>query len=334
MSQRLPVIDIIIVNWKTRDRLRECLSSLSHTQRGGFVFGRVVVVDNASTDDSADGLDYPALPLRIFRNSVNRGFAAGCNQGASDSSADYLLCLNPDTRLLRDTLEKSVVCMSLPERSRTGILGVQLLDEKGKIARTCARFLTTGGFVSKMLGLSRLFPTALPENFYLEWNHLESREIEHVMGAYFFVRNSLFKDIGGFDERFFVYLEDADLSLRVRQAGWSSYYLASAQCYHSGCGSSDQVRALRLFYVLRSRIFYGFKNFSLANAVTLLLATLFIEPIPRVVHAILRGSITQTGEVTRGYFLLWQALPRILGSPYLRRTQAVRLDGGAIQPHG
>jgi len=292
--------------------------------------GRVVVVDNASRDDSLDGLDFPALPLLIIRNPANRGFAAACNQGASGSSADYLLFLNPDTRLLRDTLQKSIVCMSLSERSRTAILGVQLLDEKGGIARTCARFLTPRGFISKMLGLSRLFPTAFPENFYWEWDHRESREIEHVMGAYFFVRNSLFKDIAGFDERFFMYLEDADLSLRVRQAGWSSYYLASAQCYHSGCGSSDQVRALRLFYVLRSRIFYGFKNFSLASAVTLLLASLFIEPISRVGQAILRGSIAQIGEVSRGYALLWQALPRILGSPYLRRTQAVKLDGGAI----
>ncbi len=321
-----PAIDVVVVNWNTGGQLRACLAALSASLQEGFRFGRVVVVDNASADHSADDLACPALPLVVIQNDTNRGFGAACNQGAAGSVADYLLFLNPDARVLEDTLSKSIRWMELSEGSRTGITGVQLLGEKGEVSRNCARFLATRYFVYNMLGLNRLFPKTFPDITYSEWNHLESRTIEHVMGAYFLIRSSLFLEVGGFDERFFVYLEDVDLSLRVRNAGWSSYYLATAQCYHSGCGSSNQIKARRLFYALRSRIFYGFKHFGALNAIGLLLMTLLIEPVTRVARAILHGSLAEIREVAQAYLLLWGALPSILGNHYLRKAQAQKLN--------
>ncbi|MFI5057712.1 MAG: glycosyltransferase family 2 protein [Candidatus Acidiferrales bacterium] len=321
-------MDVIIVNWNAGQQLRECLVALSGARRDGYMLGRVVVVDNASTDGSISGLNFPALPLSIIQNRSNRGFAAACNQAAAGSDADYLLFLNPDTKILSDTLAKSVQFMESPENSRTGIVGVQLLDENGAVRRHCSRFLATRYFIYMMLGLHRLFPARFPHLMYDEWDHLQSRRIEHVMGAYFFIRHSLFKEVGGFDERFFVYFEDVDLSLRAAQAGWYSYYLAEAQCYHACGGSSEQVKARRLFYILQSRILYGFKNFGIVSAVTLLLATLLIEPVSRLVQAIFRGSLAQIREVFLGYLLLWRALPRILGSDYLRKPEMLKLDFG------
>jgi N-acetylglucosaminyl-diphospho-decaprenol L-rhamnosyltransferase len=239
-----------------------------------------------------------------------------------------LLFLNPDTKILDDTLAKSVQFMESPENSRIGIVGVQLLDENGTVRRHCSRFLATRYFIYMMLGLHRLSPARFPYHMYDEWNHLQSRRIEHVMGAYFFIRCSLFKEVCGFDERFFVYFEDVDLSLRAVQAGWSSYYLAEAQCYHACGGSSKQVKARRLFYVLQSRILYGFKNFGIVSAVILLLATLLIEPVSRLVQAIFQGSLAQIREVFQGYLLLWRALPHILGSDYLRKPKMLKPDFG------
>jgi len=307
-------MDVIIVNWNSGDQLRECLSALANARHLGYVLGRVVIVDNGSADGSANDLDYPSLPLFVIRNNINRGFAVASNQGAAGSTSDYLLFLNPDTRVLADTLARSIRYMEDPGNERAGIVGVQLLDENGAVSRTCARFPATRYFVYAMLGLDRLFPTIFHNLWYLEWDHMQSRAVDHVMGAYFQIRNGLFKQLDGFDERFFVYLEDIDLSLRAWRAGWSSYYLATAQCYHVGGGTSRQIMGRRMFYGLRSRIIYGFKNFAVPNAVILLLATLFVEPIARLGMAMTKGSMTRVREIIEGYSLLWRTLPGILGS--------------------
>jgi N-acetylglucosaminyl-diphospho-decaprenol L-rhamnosyltransferase len=330
MIRQIPTIDIILVNWNAGGQIQECLLSLSQATQRGYGLGQVIVVDNASSDGSANGLSCLGLPLTVIQNSSNRGFAAACNQGAAGSTADYLLFLNPDTKILPDSLTKSVECMANPENSDVGILGVQLLEEGGEISRSCSRFPTTKSFISKMLGLNRFFPRWFPDQFYLEWDHLHSRQVEQVMGAYFFVRDSVFKQVGGFDERFFLYFEEVDLSLRVRQAGWFTYYLATAQCSHTGGGSSRQVRARRLFYVLQSRILYGFKNFGIVSAAALLLATLLIEPVSRLVQAIFQGSLAQIREVFQGYLLLWRSLPRILGSDYLRKPEMLKPNIGEL----
>jgi N-acetylglucosaminyl-diphospho-decaprenol L-rhamnosyltransferase len=319
-----PTIDVIIINWNTGRQLRECLIALSASCRDRYQFGNVVVVDNASTDGSASELVFPNLPLSVIRNFENRGFAAACNQGAAICEGDYLLFLNPDTRVLPKTLAESVRWMESPQNARVGILGVQLTDESGAVGRHCSRFLATRRFLYVMFGLNRLFPSRFPDHVYSEWDHMQSRPVEHVMGAYFFIRHAMFKEIGAFDERFFVYYEDVDLSLRALKAGWESFYLAGTQCYHAGGGSSRQVKARRLFYALRSRIYYAFKNFGVVNATALLLATLLVEPVSRLAQGVLRGSVSQLREVTEGYLLLWKDMPRILGSPFLRNKGVVR----------
>jgi len=326
MTAKRPEIDIIIVNWNTGQQLQQCLQALSQSRRDVFTFGTIAVVDNASSDGSASALDFPGLPVSLIQNTENRGFAAACNQAAEGSTADYLLFLNPDTRVYPDTLTKSLAFMESADNSRIGIVGVQMVDENGKVAVTCARFLATKYFMYRMLGLNRMFPARFLSDLYDEWDHSESRPIEHVIGAYFLIRGSVFRELGGFDERFFVYFEDVDLSLRACQAGWTSYYLASAQCYHASGGSSRQVKARRLFYVLQSRIFYAFKNFRTWKAIGLLLATLFIEPLSRLVRAAASGSLIEMGELVHGYFLLWSALPRMLSSDYLRRPYPLGVD--------
>lgn len=320
----LPTVDVIVVNWNAGLRLRYCLGSLSSAIHEGYNLDRVVVVDNASTNDNLRDLGRAALPLVLIKNDSNRGFGAACNQGGAESKADYLLFLNPDTRVLDRTLADSVAWMESAGHEGTGILGVQLLDDNGQVARSCARFLQTRHFVSKMLALDKLAPAKFPDFLYVDWDHKESRQIEHVMGAYYLVRRSVFEQAGGFDERFFVYYEDVDLSLRALKAGWPSYYLATVQCHHTGGGTSSQIKARRLFYSLRSRIFYAFKNFTLGSAVTLLLMTVFVEPLSRLGMSMARLSLGQIFETLGAYALLWLNLPQILASGYLRSKEPVR----------
>jgi len=305
-------LDIIIVNWNSGSQLFDCLQSIISTVREGFELSRVVVVDNASSDASANNLETFDLPLLVIHNTENRGFAAACNQGAAVSQGDYLLFLNPDTRLFKDSLVKPIQFMVQPENEKVGICGIQLLDSQGNVARSCARFPTPSQIFSKMLGLDYLFPAFFPSYFMDEWKHDENREVDHVMGAFFLVRRSLFEILGGFDERFFVYIEDLDFSFRMSLAGWHSFYLADAQAYHKGGGTSEQVKATRLFYALRSRIQYGYKHFNWLVAASLALGTLFIEPIARLGLAAVRLSGKEIREILEGYSKLWYEAPQLL----------------------
>ncbi len=310
---QMPTVDVIIVNWNCGDQLRDCLCSIEKTVAGDSVrLERVVVVDNASTDGSADALEPFALPLSVIINGSNRGFAAACNQGAQGSAADYLLFLNPDTRLFAGSLAKAVHVFQAPLNERVGILGVQLLDSEGRIARTCSRFLTPAMVLRKILGLDQYIRGPWLPQTMTDWDHATTARVEHVMGAFFLVRRALFQRLGGMDERFFVYLEDVDFSLRAHQMGFDSLYLAQAQIFHRSGGASSQAKARRLYYALASRILYGFKHFPGWKAWILLIATLSVEPVTRIVHALLRGSPGRIGETLGAYWFLLHGLPTLL----------------------
>jgi hypothetical protein len=307
----LSSLDIIIVNWNAGKQLRDCLESIVVANRDSFELSRVVVVDNASLDGSVEALDGLDLPLSIIRNFKNRGFAAACNQGAKGSSADYLLFLNPDTRLFKNSLTKPIAFMEQQNNQHVGIVGIQLVDEVGRISRTCARFPTPGRFFSKMLGLDRLFPGFFPSHFMNEWDHSETREVDQVIGAFFLIRRRVFESLGGFDERFFVYFEEVDLSFRAFKSGWKTIYITNTQAYHKGGGTSNQVKAIRLFYSLRSRIQYGYKHFGWLPATFLLIGTLLLEPVSRLVLAAVRGSGKEAVETLNGFLRLWVCIPTL-----------------------
>ena len=305
------LLDIVIVNWNTGLLLRECLESIV-TAQNGVALDRVIVVDNASTDGSLDALTKTKLPYTLIRNTENKGFAAACNQGAQGSSADYLLFLNPDTRLFADSLSVPLAFMEAAQNQAVGICGIQLLDEQAKISRSCTRFPTPRMFYTQIFGFNRLFPGVFSSHFMEEWGHDEDRKVDHVIGAFFLVRRRLFEQLSGFDQRFFVYLEDLDFSYRAKKSGWESRYLVKAHAYHKGGGTSEQVKARRLFYSLRSRILYGYKHFSTIQASLLLLATLFLEPLTRLLLNALRGSFSGLQETISGYLMLYGALPEII----------------------
>lgn len=302
MATPLPTLDIIIVNWNTGPMLGSCLESIRTADQTGFRLREIVVVDNASTDGSAETAA-GGLPVRLVRNPVNRGFAAACNQAALHSPADYLLFLNPDTQLTRSALRVPIGFLERGDTHRVGLLGIQLLDSGGRVSRSCARFLTPGMILRKMVGWE--------DHIMKDWDHRESREVDHVTGACLFVRRGVFEELGGFDERFFVYLEDLDLSLRAKQAGWHSMYLADATAYHVGGGSSDAIRGRRLYYALHSRVLYAYKHFPWSVATLVTLATAAPEFLTRLVRALARRSLTEARDTMHAYALLWRALPTI-----------------------
>ncbi|MFS2100299.1 glycosyltransferase family 2 protein [Variovorax sp. Varisp85] len=306
------MIDIVLVNWNSGAQLREAVASIAGNHGG--VVDRIVVVDNDSVDDSMVNVNLGdcQIPLDFIFNKNNLGFGAACNQGAKLCESEYILFLNPDARLFHDSLSVPLDYMRKHENANVGISGIQLIDSLGQVSRTCARFPTAFLLIVQTFGLNKVPWLRSWSHHMDEWDHANDREVDHVIGAFFLVRRELFESLAGFDERFFVYLEDLDISYRARKAGWRSVYLASAQAFHAGGGTSGQIKAGRLFYALRSRLFYAFKHFSPVSAWVLAGATLFIEPVSRSVFSIFRGGLKDLGNTLRGYGMLWRALPTIL----------------------
>jgi len=306
------MIDVVIVNWNAGPQLAEAVGSV--IEHGDGLVERIIVVDNSSTDGS-DALALHPL-LTIVRAGENLGFARGCNLGARQGGARYILFLNPDAKVMVGTLATVARFMESGAAERVGICGARLVDEYGATARDSARFPVWRTFVGQSLGLSGKIGL-FPEQFLTDFDHEYSRMVDHVIGAFFFVRRSVFDLLQGFDEDFFVYYEDLDFSIRAKQAGGNSYFLAEAVAHHKGGGTSARVKARRLFYVLRSRIIYSWKHFPRRGAwiATTLIVT--IEPITRLVRAALRRSPAEARDTVRGFWMLWADL-----GPILRRSRA------------
>jgi len=303
-------VDIVIVNWNAGHQLRDCISSIRDLH--GDVLTRIVVVDNASSDDSLNGIEFLGIPVTIIRNESNFGFAAACNQGAAIATMPYLLFLNPDTRLYENSLDTPLSFMANPENAKIGICGIQLINESGQVDRSCARFPTPLVFLLQSVGLNKLPGLRRFSLHRTDWDHAATQTVDHVIGAFFLVRRSLFEQLQGFDERFFVYLEDLDFSRRAHLNGWQSVYLTRAQAFHAGGGTSKQVKAARLFYSIRSRLLYGFKHFSPAAAWAVLAVTILLEPISRIVFSVVRANWRDAFYTLQGYRMLLQALPSTL----------------------
>lgn len=289
--------------------MHDCVTSV-HEYGSGSV-DRVIVVDNNSTDGSADAIE--GLPgVEVVRAGKNLGFAAACNLGATKAGALYILFLNPDTLVGENSFSVPLAFMERAENSHVGICGIQLFDEKGQISQTCARFPILGRFVSQALGLNKIPGLTRTGIHMSDWDHRHTSEVDHVIGAFFMIRRSLFYALGGFDERFFVYLEDIDLSFRARLLGYKSFYLSDAQAFHAGGGTSSQVKDVRLFYSLRSRLLYGFKHFPSWQAWMLAGVTMLVEPFSRILYCAASRDWPGVKHTLQGYRFLWRNAPHII----------------------
>ena len=306
-------LDIVIVNWNTGHQLQDCLRSIPPAITP-TVFGlrQCIVVDNASEDGSADGLEKPPLPFALIRNNENKGFAYACNQGAKAGKSDFILFLNPDTRLFPDSLEKPLSFLDEKRNAQIGIVGIQLVDENGVIHRNVARFPSPGSLFFQMLALDRIWPRRFPSHFMTEWDHRDSREVDQVTGAFFLVRRKLFEELDGFDERFFMYFEDLDFACRAKSAGWRSYYLADAQALHHGGGASYQIKAKRLYYSNTSRVLYVAKHFGTPSAIKIVMASFLFEFWVRLGWSLATLSKQNAVATIQSYCMILPALPRLL----------------------
>jgi GT2 family glycosyltransferase len=206
------MLDIIIVNYNVKYFLEQCLFAVQKAMLG--IVGEIIVVDNASTDGSKDYLEKLFPTVRFIWMYENLGFAKANNIGLKYTKSKYVLYLNPDTIVPEDCFN---ICLNFMElHKNAGALGVKMIDGTGKFLRESKRAypsIATSFF--KLTGLSGLFPKSkLFAKYHL--GHLDknkNHQVEVLSGAFMLVRRELLLQIGGFDESFFMYVEDIELSL-------------------------------------------------------------------------------------------------------------------------
>ncbi len=255
-------LSIVILNYNTREHLRECLLSLlaegSTSLSGGPIQAEVIVVDNASSDGSAEMAATEFLWVELIRSPRNGGFAHGNNQALRRVRGAAILLLNPDTRMPRggvaDMLDR------LREHPEAGIVGPKLLRPNGSMHLACRRSFPTPAIAFyRFSGLARLRP-ASPRFGRYNLTFVDPDvpiEVDSVCGACLLVRRQVVQRIGLLDERFFMYGEDLDWCMRTRQAGWTVRYEPGIVVQHQH-GAASRKRALRTtFHFFRAMdLFY------------------------------------------------------------------------------
>jgi hypothetical protein len=305
-----PLVDVVIVNWNTGRYLQACLDSLARACGDHEL--RVVVVDNASTDGSANDLRINGLSIRLLRNNRNLGFAAGCNQGARESKADFLLLLNPDATVAPEAIDRAIAFMRSASAAGVGICGGAVVGECGAPDYACARFPSLRTTLSDVTGLSRVVPRLAPPH-HLDRRELTcDREVDQVIGAFYLVRRELWEALGGFDERFFIYYEEVDFARRARSLGWRSWYLHDVHVQHVGGVSSSQVLASRLYHSLRSRTLYARRHWGPYDTALLVLVSLTLEPLARIARAAVRRRWREISQVFVAIIRYALSLPSVI----------------------
>jgi len=258
-----PVLSIVIVSWNVREDLRECLQSLLREEGSRLESGEIeiIIVDNASTDGTAEmvNLEFPQVKLLV--NSQNLGYTKANNIGINHSRGKYILLLNPDTIVHQGALQALIDCAeSHPE---AGIIGAKLLNPDGSVQRSARSFPDIGAGLFRNTFLGRLFPNNPFVRRYLltDFGYDEVREVDWVSGAAMLVRRDLIERIGGLDERFWAYCEDVDLCWRAWQVGYKVLFCPNAVITHKVGRSSDQRLVPSLIQHHKSMWLFYLKNY-------------------------------------------------------------------------
>jgi O-antigen biosynthesis protein len=224
-------LSVIIVNYNVKLFLEQCLCSVQKAIAG--LQAEVIVIDNASSDNSIAYLK-PRFPaIDFITNQSNLGFAKACNQGIALAKGKYVLLLNPDTIVPGNGFQE---CLSfLESNAGTGAIGIKMLDGKGRFLKESKRsFPSPMTSMFKLFGLSRLFPrSSIFSRYHLgHLNENENHEVDVLAGAFMMIKKEVLEKTGGFDEIFFMYGEDVDLSYRIQKAGYTNYYFAGTSIIH------------------------------------------------------------------------------------------------------
>ncbi len=229
-----PLLDVVIVSFRSKELLGRCLQSLRENSLPGGM--TVTVVDNASGDGTAEMVAEVYPWARLLAQSENLGFGAATNLGFAVGSARYVLALNPDAAIEADTLP---VLIELMEADPSiGCCGPALYREDGSFDHAARRsFPTPLSALGHFSGIGRRLPGGRLADYRAP--DVGRGTVDAVNGAFMLLRREAFEGVGGFDQGYWMYMEDLDLSYRLAEAGWSTFYEPSVQAIHTKGGTTD-----------------------------------------------------------------------------------------------
>lgn len=246
-----PELTVIVVSYNTRDLTLACLETLrANTHRTRM---RVVVLDNASKDGSAEAIKARFPDVECIASTENVGFARANNQVAASATTPWLLLLNPDTETHADAIDNLLdFARAHPE---AGIVGGRTVFPDGSLnPASCWRRISAWSLFTQITGLARAFPHSSLFNYEAigGWKRDSVRHVEIVVGCFLMISTELWQRLGGFDTRYFMYGEDADLCLRAARLGYRPMITPDAQIMHL-VGASTAKRADKVCAVMKAK---------------------------------------------------------------------------------
>jgi len=282
-----PALDIVIVSYRSREMLRDCLLSLrtSSPARGA----RAWVVDNASGDGTVEMVRSEFPEVELIASDENLGFSKANNLAIRRGSAPYVLALNPDTRLIENTLDHLLELME--SNSSIGIAGCRLELEDGSFDHAARRsFPTPLGALAHFVGIGRIRKAPAPLVQYRA-PAIESGPVDAVNGAFMLMRRSALDEVGLFDEGYWMYMEDLDLCYRFKQAGWLTWYDPSVKIVHIKAGTSGKYRKPRLNYAFHYGMFRFYRKHYAPTQGGLKNAAVYVGIAVKLLLSMLRSSL-------------------------------------------
>lgn len=253
-------LSIVIVNWNTRDLLVAAVGSiLDHGPACEF---EIIVVDNASTDGSADVLasTYPSAIL--IRNDPNEGYARGNNIGIGAATGRFVLLLNPDVVAPAGALDRAVAYME--SHADVGAIGARLVGPDGALQRSVRGFPTPFSVACEALGLSRMFPRSRAlASYRMGWfTYDEECDVDQPMGTFLLIRREALDAVGVMDERFPIFFNDVDWCFRAKRAGFRIVFVPGVTIVHYGGAGTRQVAPKMAWESRRGLLAYYRKHYA------------------------------------------------------------------------
>jgi GT2 family glycosyltransferase len=282
----------VIVSHDSRDELSVCLEKLLESKTE--IPMEVFVVDNASRDGTPDMVREQFPSVKLTANAENMFFTRANNHAIERARGKYVLILNPDTMVERDTVAKMVEFMEAhPE---AGAASCVFVDTEGEVIQTCWRFRTVGWAVMSREPIRRIFESSrtLRKARMADWDRLSARRVDVVSGAFLIARRSTLASVGFLDERFLLYFTDDDLCIRLKRAGFSVFHNSAARVCHLVSHSTLKKPILRILRIHRSDLILYFRKHhgrgaaavaSVATALELVVWWLFLRAERRSVSS-------------------------------------------------
>ncbi|SPD73163.1 putative glycosyl transferase [uncultured Desulfobacterium sp.] len=306
-------VSIVIVSYNTSSVIDECIESIEKETRCSF---EIIVVDNASTDDSCEQIAKRHHNVRLIENRQNVGFARANNQGFEVAQGRYFLMLNPDTVILDNAIDKLIHFMD--ENPSVGICGPRNVGPNRELQYSCDHFPSIWNTFCSYTNLINRYPNIklFRRSRMQYWDYAETRDVQKIMGCSLIVRSDLYKHLDGLDNNFFMYFEETDLCFRAIMGGSRVIYVPSAVIMHYGGESSKNqimncvINKTVYSYYLSSQYYFYKKNYGYLAMLAIRCLDLCYGLALIAKNTIRRDKVIKTHRIAKGQALCAGAIAR------------------------